>query len=446
MTHRYFPHTREEIDLMLQRCGVATLDDLYADVPAELRLTQGYDLPQQMSEKEIRDYFHALGARNRTLTCFAGAGYYDHYQPAIVQSLISRSEFLTAYTPYQPEISQGTLQYIFEYQSMMATLTGMDVSNASMYDGTTATAEAMMMAVAHARKRRRVLISATLSPAVRRVIDTYARYHGIVTDTIAEDTAAGTTSRIDLEAKLAQGDVAGVILATPNFYGILEDYTGVAEMCHQAKALLIMHTIPSALGAIRSPGSWGADIATGDGQSLGMPLSYGGPYLGFICCKKALIRKLPGRIVGATTDADGKRVFVLTLQAREQHIRRDKATSNICSNQGLMALYATIYLSVMGPDGLKSICEQSYAGAHTLRDRLTATGVMEPTWPDSPFLNEFVMTVHTDVDDLIAAGVAQGILPGVKIAPDRMLIAVTEMQTPADMDLLVKLVASSPKK
>lgn len=425
---------------MLKRCGVTSLDDLYADVPQELRLEKAYDLPAEMSEKEVRDYFDRLGSRNRRLTCFAGAGFYDHYTPSVIPALISRSEFLTAYTPYQPEISQGTLQYIFEYQSMMATLTGMEVSNASMYDGTTATAEAMMMAVAHARRRNRVLVSATLNPATRRVVETYARYHGVTVDIIAEDPQLGVTSRADLEAKLSEGNVAGVILPTPNFYGILEDLTGIADLCHANKALLILNTIPSALGVIRTPGSWGADIAVGDGQSLGMPLSYGGPYLGFICCSKALIRKMPGRIVGATKDADGQRVFVLTLQAREQHIRRDKATSNICSNQGLMALYATIYLAVMGADGLRRINEESYAGAHWLMEQLTATGKLTPAYPDSPVLNEFVMTSRVDIDELIARCIAEGILPGVKIAPDRILIAVTEMQSRADMERLVKIV------
>lgn len=425
---------------MLKRCGVTSLDNLYADVPQELRLEKAYDLPAEMSEKEVRDYFDRLGSRNRRLTCFAGAGFYDHYTPSVIPALISRSEFLTAYTPYQPEISQGTLQYIFEYQSMMATLTGMEVSNASMYDGTTATAEAMMMAVAHARRRNRVLVSATLNPATRRVVETYARYHGVTVDIIAEDPQLGVTSRADLEAKLSEGNVAGVILPTPNFYGILEDLTGIADLCHANKALLILNTIPSALGVIRTPGSWGADIAVGDGQSLGMPLSYGGPYLGFICCSKALIRKMPGRIVGATKDADGQRVFVLTLQAREQHIRRDKATSNICSNQGLMALYATIYLAVMGADGLRRINEESYAGAHWLMEQLTATGKLTPAYPDSPVLNEFVMTSRVDIDELIARCIAEGILPGVKIAPDRILIAVTEMQSRADMERLVKIV------
>ncbi len=441
MSHRYFPHTPDDIQLMLQKCGAESLDDLYADVPPALRLQRDYHLPPQMSEKQVRDYFDELGKKNTQLVCFAGAGFYNHYTPAIIPALINRSEFLTAYTPYQPEVSQGTLQYIFEYQSMIATLTGMEVSNASMYDGTTATAEAMMMAVAHARKRRRVLVAETLNPAVISVIETYARYHDIVVDRIAADPELGVGSRNDLEAKIAADDVAGVIVGTPNFYGILEDYTGWAEICHAHKTLFIMHTTPSALGLIRTPGEWGADIAVGDGQSLGMPLSYGGPYLGFIATTKSLIRKLPGRIVGATTDADGKRVFVLTLQAREQHIRRDKATSNICSNQGLMALYATIYLAVTGSKGLKDICLESRAGLHYLIERLTATGRMKLRYPNSPVLNEAVMKCTCNVDSLIERCVTQGILPGVKIDDDEIMIAVTEMLSRSDMERLVDIVA-----
>lgn len=437
--HRYFPHTAADVEAMLQRCGAASVNDLYSDVPEQLRMKGDYCLPPAMSEKEVRDYFDALGRKNRELTCFAGAGFYNHYTPSIVGSVIARSEFLTAYTPYQPEISQGTLQYIFEYQSMMAELTGMEVSNASMYDGATATAEAMMMAVAHARRRNRVLISATVNPAVRRVVDTYATYHGVTVDEIPQ-TEAGVTDHSAIAAMLAEGDVAGVIVPTPNFYGIVEDHTGLAEMCHANKALLIVNCVASDLGMLRTPGEWGADIACGDAQSLGMPLSYGGPYLGFICTTKPLIRKLPGRIVGATTDSEGRRVFVLTLQAREQHIRRDKATSNICSNQGLMTLFVSVYLAAMGARGLREVCEKGASGAQYLAKELTATGRMRLTYPTSPFLNEFLMTTDVNVDELIARCVAENILPGVKIADGQLLIAVTEMLSRSDMDRLVEIV------
>lgn len=439
MTHRYFPHTPADIEAMLEACGVKEPGDLYADVPASLLLGRDYDLPTEMSEKEVRDYFDRLGAANSTLTCFAGAGFYDHYTPALTDTITSRSEFLTAYTPYQPEISQGTLHYIFEFQSMMAELTGMEVSNASMYDGATATAEAMLMALAQVRKSHRVLISATLNPRVAAVVRTYAHFHGAEVETIEAD--GGITSMADLERKLAGGGVAAVILPQPNYHGIVEDFTGVADICHAAKALLVINCQASALGVLKSPGEWGADIACGDAQSLGMPLSYGGPYLGFLCCTKALMRKLPGRIVGATTDSEGRRSFVLTLQAREQHIRREKATSNICSNQGLMALFATVYLSLMGPSGLREVNEQGMEGAHYLARSLENTGVMRLTYPNRPFLNEFLMTVDADIDAIMEEAVAEGILAGVKVDDRHLLIAVTEMQTREDMDRLTETVA-----
>lgn len=423
---------------MLERIGVKTLGELYSDVPESLRLKRPYNLPSSQSEKEIRDFFDALGEHNRRLVCFAGAGHYDHYAPAVVGSLIARSEFLTAYTPYQPEISQGTLQYIFEYQTIMSRLTGLEVSNASMYDGATATAEAMLMAVSHARRRNRVLVSATVNPAVREVIDTYARYHGVTVDTI--EAADGVTSRESLDEKLAAGDVAGVIVAAPNYYGIVEDYTGWADACHAAKALFIMNSVAIDLASIKTPGEWGADIAVGDAQSLGMPLSFGGPYLGYLCATKALMRKMPGRIVGATTDDRGNRVFVLTLQAREQHIRREKATSNICSNQGLMALYATIYSSVMGAKGLEEVNSLGYNAAHYLADELTATGKMRLKYPDKPFFNEMAMTVDFDLDMFFAKAMEQGILPGVKIDDNTILIAATEMLSRDNLDSYIMLV------
>lgn len=439
MIHRYFPHTPEDIEEMLAACGVDSLEALYADVPEQLLLNRDYDLPEEMSEKEVRDFFNSLAKGNKALTCFAGFGYYDHYTPAVIPSILSRSEFLTAYTPYQPEISQGTLQYIFEYQSMMASLTGLDVSNASMYDGATATAEAMMMTIAATRKRNRVLVSATLLPQVLDVVKTYAKYHGIALDIIPE--CDGATSIADLKSMLA-GDVAGVIVATPNKYGILEDFNGVAEMVHANKSLLAMNCNASALGAIKTPGEWGADIAAGDAQSLGMPLNFGGPYLGFLCCKKALMRKLPGRIVGATVDEAGQRSFVLTLQAREQHIRREKATSNICSNQGLMSLFVSVYLSLMGPQGLKEVNDMSCKGAHYLADRLTATGKVRLKFANQPFLNEFTLTTDFNTATLMDRCAAEGILPGVIIDDHTIAIAVTEMRTKKEMDRLAEIVTN----
>lgn len=438
MAHRYLPHTDDDICRMLDVCDMTSLDDLFADVPDELRLKRPYDLPREMSEHEVRRFFRSAAAENRSLTCFAGDGFYDHCSPAVAADVAGRSEFLTAYTPYQPEISQGTLQYIFEYQTLMARLTGLEISNASMYDGATATAEAMMMAVASARRRDRVLLSSTLNPAVVETVRTYARYHGVKVDMI--DEIDGATSLPDMKARLAKDDVAGVILATPNRYGILEDYTGWADVCHKAKALLIMNCVAADLATVKSPGEWGADIAVGDAQSLGIPLNFGGPYLGFMTATKALMRKMPGRIVGATRDANGKRVFVLTLQAREQHIRREKATSNICSNQGLMALYVTVYMSLLGDAGLEEANRLGAAGAHYLAAALAKTGKMRLAFPDKPFLNEFAMKTDVDVDLLLDRLADAGILGGVKIAPDTLLIAVTEKQSRSEIDRYVDVV------
>ncbi len=437
MAHKYFPHTTEDLALMLARCGAKSVDELFADIPSELRLKAPYSLPKAMSEDELRDFFDNLCNENSRLTCFAGAGCYDHYIPSVVTDIARRSEFLTSYTPYQPEISQGTLHYIFEYQSMMSELTGLDVSNASLYDGATAAAEAMMMCVAAGRRKNTIYVSATLNPRHRAVIDTYARYHKVNIVTIPEKN--GVT---DLEALngILNADTAGVIVASPNRYGIVEDFTGLADAIHHVRALLVIDTNASALGMLRSPGQWGADIAVGEAQSLGIPMNYGGPGLGYMCTTKALMRKMPGRIVGATTDANGQRVFVLTLQAREQHIRREKATSNICSNQGLMTLCAAIYLSVMGAEGLNEVCQRSHnAAVETLR-RLVDAGVAEPVYASQPFLNEFAVRLRGfSADDLIAEGARRGILPGVKIADDIMLIAVTERRTPRDIECLVSL-------
>ncbi len=438
MNYKYFPHTDSEMKKMLEVCGKRTLDELFDEIPESIQFKRDYDLPSEMSEVELRRFFSELGAENKPLTCFAGAGCYDHYSPAVISHIISRSEFLTSYTPYQAEISQGTLQYIFEFQSMMTELTGMEVGNASMYDGATATAEAMMMSVASAKKKNKVLVSSTLNPNVKSVLETYAKYQGIEIAYIAE--CNGITDKADFENKLSASDVAGVVVASPNYYGILEDYAGWADLCHSQKALLIMNCQASALGAIKSPGEWGADIAAGDGQSLGIPMNFGGPYVGFLCTKKALIRKMPGRVVGATKDLNGQRSFVLTLQAREQHIRREKATSNICSNQSLMALYVTIYLALMGAKGLKEVNELGYSGSHYLAEQLCATGKFEMAYPDKPFLNEFAVKTSLDIDKLQATCSDQGILAGVKIAEDKLLLCVTEMRSKTEVDKLIDIV------
>ena len=434
---KYFPHTESDLQAMMAKVGVSSLDELFADVPGQIRFCGDYQLPSEMSELEVRQLFEKLGAQNRQLTCFAGAGVYDHYTPSVVPQLLSRSEFLTSYTPYQAEISQGTLHYIFEYQSMMAELTGMDISNASMYDGTTATAEALMMAVAAGKKQNRVLVSETIDPKTLNVVKTYAHFHGIQLETIVAEN--GITSRSDIERKMDEGGVAAVLVQQPNYFGIVENYDGFAEAVHARKGLFIMNSVAADLAILKTPGEWGADIACGDGQSLGIPMQFGGPYVGYLCCTEKLLRKMPGRIVGKTVDNRGQRAFVLTLQAREQHIRRQKATSNICSNQSLMALFVTIYLSVMGKEGLKEAARLSYAGAHYLCDRLLATGHFSLVY-DQSFFNEFVVSYDGDVDALQRRFVAHGIFGGVKVGDSQLMFAVTEKRTKEEIDQLIELI------
>ena len=435
---KYFPHTPSDLQTMLSAVGVDSIDALYADVPEQVRFRGDYQLPEEMSELEVRQLFEQLGAQNKQLTCFTGAGVYDHYTPAVIPQLLSRSELLTSYTPYQAEISQGTLHYIFEYQSMMAALTGMDISNASMYDGTTATAEAMMMAVAAGKKQNRFLVSETVDPKTVAVMKTYAHFHGIDIEMVpAKD---GVTDLSSLISHLSpQSGVAGVMVQQPNYYGIVEDYSGFADACHAAKSLFVMNSVIADLAVLKTPAEWGADIAVGDGQSLGIPMQFGGPYVGYLCCTEKLIRKMPGRIVGKTVDNRGQRAFVLTLQAREQHIRRQKATSNICSNQSLMALFVTVYCSLMGRQGLKEAAQLSYAGAHYLCDRLLATGRFKLVY-DKPFFNEFVVSYDGDVDALQRRFIDNGIFGGIKVADGQLMFAVTEKRTKEEIDRLLQFI------
>ena len=436
MNFKFFPQTKEEIEQMLKQAGMNSLDDLYADVPEQIRFRGEYDLPEPMSETEIRSLFEKLGEKNRRLTVFAGAGCYDHYTPAVVPNIISRSEFLTSYTPYQAEISQGTLHYIFEYQSMMAELTGMYVSNASMYDGSTATAEAAIMALASTKKTDTVLVSASVDPKVLNVVKTYAHFHGFNVELIAEN--GGATDKEQMDARLEKGGVAGVIVQQPNYHGIVEDFSGFADSCHAHKSLFIVNSVAADLALLKTPGEWGADVAVGDGQSLGIPMAFGGPSVGYMCCTEKLMRKMPGRIVGKTVDNRGQRVFVLTLQAREQHIRRQKATSNICSNESLMALFVTIYMSVMGKEGVKEAAQMSYDGAHYLHDALIATGLFSDKY-ERPFFNEFCVKYNGDVDRLQQRFIENGILGGVKVDADTLMFAVTEKRTKEEIDKLVNI-------
>lgn len=436
-TFAYFPHTEDDMRAMLDRIGVSSLDDLYADVPEKFIYRGEYDLPDAMPEQQVRDFFQSLSRKNVPLKIFAGAGAYDHYLPSVVPYICSRSEFLTAYTPYQAEISQGTLRYIFEYQSMICALTGMEVSNASMYDGPTAAAEAMKMAIACTKKKTRVLLSETLLPNVRRTVETYAKYHGVQLGYVAHE--GGQTSLEALKKELQSGDVAGVIVPAVNRFGIIEDLTGFADAVHEAKGIVVEYCDPSALAVVKTPAEWGFDIAVGDGQPLGIPLSFGGPYVGFMACLESYVRKMPGRIVGQTEDAEGRRCFVLTLQAREQHIRREKATSNICSNQSLMALYVTVYMSLMGAEGLRKVNGISSAGAHLLHDRLLGTGKFEEVF-DRPFLKEFVLKPLVPVENLQKALLDAGIFGALQTEEGYVSFCVTEKRTPEEVDSLVEAV------
>ncbi|MBO7113340.1 MAG: aminomethyl-transferring glycine dehydrogenase subunit GcvPA, partial [Bacteroidaceae bacterium] len=432
---QYFPHTDSDIRAMLDRIGVKSLDDLYADVPQDCLYKGEYDLPDAMTEQQVRDFFEGLAAKNPKLKVFAGAGAYDHYTPAVIPYITQRSEFKTAYTPYQCEISQGTLRYIFEYQSMICTLTGMDVSNASMYDGPTAAAEAMRMMVAQAKKRNTVLVSNTLLPQVRGVIATYAKYAGITIKEIAQEK--GQTSKSSLEQLIAQGDVAGAIVPSVNRFGIIENLEGMADALHADKALLTVYCDPSALAVVKTPAEWGADVAVGDGQPLGIPLCYGGPYVGFMACKQDYMRKLPGRIVGQTTDKEGRRSFVLTLQAREQHIRREKATSNICSNEALCALTAGLYMATMGPAGMAEVANQCMSKAHYLAEQLTKLDGVKLRF-EGEFFHEFLLDMPK-ADTVLRKLDENGILGGLK-TEGGILWCVTEKAGKDELDRTVEIV------
>lgn len=440
MPFKYFPHTEDEIKQMLDVIGVASLDDLYAEVPEELKFKGELDVVSAMSEHDVRETVNSLAAQNAPVKyCYAGCGSYDHYQPSVIPYITARSEFSTSYTPYQAEISQGTLQYIFEYQTMMADLTGMDISNASMYDGSTATAEAMLMCIANAKKRNKVLISGTILPAILNVVKTYAHFHGVELVVVPEKDFVmdKDAARQMIEAD----DVAGLIVTQHNRYGYIECFEGLAEVCHAHKALFAVHGYAADLAVVRTPGEWGADIACGDAQSLGIPVGFGGPYIGYLCVKDALIRKMPGRLVGATTDANGQRAFVLTMQAREQHIRREKATSNICTAQGYMCLFVASYLALMGEKGIREAASLSYAGAHYLHDELIATGLFEDVC-DKDYIGEFTLRFKDDVNAYLFVDymLQHGILAGVAISDDMITISVTEKYNEEAADLYVNAV------
>lgn len=437
----YIPNTKDDEQRMLEAIGFNKIEDLFSDIPDDVKLNRDLDLKPSMSELEVANYITKLSKENTTindLTCFLGAGAYDHYIPSIVGHITSRSEFYTSYTPYQAEISQGTLQYIFEYQSLICNLTGMDVANASLYDGGTAIAEAAFMA-SNVTRRQEIVISKTVNPQAREVLKTYAHLQGI--KVIEVEDEGGVTNLEELQSHVTD-KTAAVIVQSPNFFGIIEDIEAIEKVAHsQKRTLLIASVDPISLGILKTPASLGVDIVVGEGQALGIPLSFGGPYLGFIATKKSHMRKLPGRIVGETIDTEGKRAFVLTLQAREQHIRREKATSNICSNQGINTLAAAVYLVTLGKKGLREVALQATQKAHYAMNEITKSGKYKPLF-DKPFFKEFAITSDIDPDKIADRLKQDNIIGGYDLGIDypqfknSVLYAVTEKRTREEIDRL----------
>ena len=429
----YVPNTKEQRQDMLKAIGLSSMEDLFVDIPQEVRLKGELEIPQGKSELEVKRDMEDLAGKNRVFrTIFRGAGAYRHYIPAAVTSIISKENFLTAYTPYQAEVSQGILQSIFEYQTMICDLTGMDASNASVYDGASAAAEGVAMC--RERKRAKALISGATSPYVIQTIQTYCHGNGMEMEVIPEKD--GKTDWEKLKARLDSG-TACVYIQHPNFYGNLEDAKEIGELTHEAGAKFVMGVNPISLGMLKTPAEYGADVAVGEGQPLGLPLAFGGPYIGFMACTDKMMRKLPGRIVGQTKDRNGKTGYVLTLQAREQHIRREKASSNICSNQALCALAVTVYLAAMGNEGLREAASQSASKAHYLSQKLEMIGYH--TENKGVFFHEFVTTSKTSAKETLDALEDYGILGGYPLDEHRILWCCTEVNTKEEMDDVIRI-------
>jgi glycine dehydrogenase subunit 1 len=443
----YIPHTDADREAMLRTIGVKNLEDLFQDVPAQHRFPM-LNLPPAITEMEVMAEMDDIAAANETtrdLICFLGAGAYNHYSPPAVDAIIRRGEFLTAYTPYQPEVSQGTLQAIFDYQSLVAALTGMEVSNASHYDGATAVAEAVSMAYANFRgKRTKIVVSPAVHPHYRQTVRAYN--NASVLSISGDKGEVSLSSNPESLVSLIDAQTALVIVQYPDFFGRVFDFTALAEKTHAAGALLAVSVNPMALGMFTPPGYFGADIVTGEGQPLGLPLSFGGPYLGIFATRQEYVRKMAGRLVGETVDNRGQRAYVLTLTAREQHIRREKATSNICTNQGLMALAASVYLSLLGKNGLQQVAELNYHKAHYAASRITTVPGYK-LWSPAPFFNEFAVRCPLPVEEINYHLLDHGILGGYDLGQDypelkdHMLIAVTEMNSREDVDALVDVLA-----
>lgn len=440
MMHRYLPMTEEDRNEMLSAIGVQTVEELFEDIPERVQFKGDLKLKQAVSEPELLKELTKLAAMNantKDYASFLGAGVYDHFVPVIVDHVLSRSEFYTAYTPYQPEISQGELQAIFEFQTMICELTGMDVSNSSMYDGGTALAEAAMMAAHHTRNKK-IIVSETVHPEARDVLKTYAKAQRL--DVIEIPHRDGVTNMDKLQEEM-DTDVACVIVQYPNFFGQVERIADVERIVHAQKGLFIVSSNPLALGALTPPGKLGADIVVGDAQPFGIPAQFGGPHCGYFATKKAFMRKLPGRLVGQTKDSEGRRGFVLTLQAREQHIRRDKATSNICSNQALNALAASVAMTALGKKGVREISIQNISKAQYAKKQFEKVGCSVAF--AGPFFNEFVVKCNRPVKEINEALFQKNVIGGYDIGKDypqlenHMLIAVTELRTKEEIDTLV---------
>ncbi|WP_455200755.1 aminomethyl-transferring glycine dehydrogenase subunit GcvPA [Kaarinaea lacus] len=437
----FIPHTKEEVQQMLETIGVDSIDQLFDEIPSALRHDRLDKVPTRMSEMEVSRLMHERANQDITGLCFLGAGAYEHHIPAAVWELTTRGEYYTAYTPYQAEASQGTLQLLYEFQSMMAQLTGMDVSNASLYDGASALAEAVLMAVRANRKSKskRILMPRTVHPAYRKVVHAIVKNQGITIDELEYDRHGGFIDPASLSSDPA--DYTALVIPQPNFFGVLEEVDALTDWAHQQGALVIASVNPTSLALLKPPGEWGqqgADIACGEGQPLGIPLSSGGPYFGFMCCKQAYVRQMPGRIIGKTTDLDGKDGFTLTLQAREQHIRRSKATSNICTNQGLMTTAATIYMSLLGPAGLETVAANSHANTMLLKEKLAGINGVQSMF-DRPEFHETVIQLDKPAADVIDKLAAEGILAGYDLSADypelgnALMVCATETKTEQDI-------------
>lgn len=440
----YISLTEKDIKDMLDSLGISSVEDLFSDIPNELKLNRELNIPKAKSEMEIANYLTALSKKNASTseyTTFLGAGAYDHYIPSVIPTIVGRSEFLTSYTPYQPEISQGTLQYIFEFQTMMSNLTGMEYSNASLYDQGTGLAESAVMTLHHAKKNK-VLVSKAVAPWSREVLKTYAAGQGFVVEEI--DLHDGVTCTKCLKEKLTD-EVGAVLIQSPNFLGHIENVTEIAAITHEVKKCYsVLATDPSSLGILKKPADCGVDVVVGEAQPFGVPVSFGGPFLGFMAFNKEFLRKFPGRVVGQTVDQDGKRCWVLTLAAREQHIKRDKATSNICSNQGVNTLTATIYLTLLGKEGVKELSRQCTKKAHYAYEKLLATGMFEKV-SDAPFYKEFTLKAKKPVSELNKKLFENGIIGGFDLGKhypeyeNVVMFAVTEKRTKEEIDKLCRV-------